>query len=91
MAEEPTPADPLAIDISGPIRRFADTKLQESVTRVLAMIPANKHAAIIAVASKDGARLAAAARIGGDFSIMGVLEKPWKGTLKAEAALVWTP
>ena len=87
----PTTVPGLAIDTCGPIRRFVDSRLQASVAEICAGIPADKHACVIAVANLTGARLVAAVRVGGDFSLVGLCEREWKGELKAEAALVWTP
>lgn len=76
------------------IRQFPVSSLRESIDRALATIPEGKHVAAIAFAEAQGgqmrARLAVMARIGGDWSCMGVLEKPWSGKLRAEAALVWS-
>lgn len=70
-----------------PLRRFSDARIAASVDSVLATIPADKTGAVVAVADKHGAKLAVAARIGDAWSVVGVLEKPWKGELKAEAAV----
>lgn len=81
------PETSLAISQDGAIRRFSDAKIGAAVDNVLATIPANKSGAVLAVADKHGARLAVAARIGDQWSVVGVLEKPWTGELKAEAAI----
>lgn len=85
------PETTLALSESGPIRRFTDAKIGEAVDKALAAIPADKKGAVLAVANKDGARLVAAARLTAGWSIVGVLEKPWSGELKAEVAtrFVW--
>jgi hypothetical protein len=57
----------------------------------LAQIPSDKHAAVIAYANTDGAKLAAFVRIGDDFSFVGTLDKRYGKPLQAEAALVWYP
>jgi hypothetical protein len=72
------------------IRAFPVSSLRESINKALATIPADKNIAVIAYANTNEVKLAAFARIGGDFSFMGVLEKPYGKTLQAEAALVWT-
>lgn len=77
----------LAITQDGPLRRFSDAKIGAAVDSVLATIPANKTGAVLAIADTHGAKLAVAARIGDAWSVVGVLEKPWKGELKAEAAV----
>jgi hypothetical protein len=82
---------PLAIDTSGPIRRFSDSAIQERVNKALATLPPDKKLAVVAVANQNEARLAVMARLGTQFSVMGVLEKPYKGELRAEAAVVFTP
>ena len=87
----PTTAPGLAIDTSGPIRRFVDSRLQASVAEIFAGIPEDKPVAVIAVAGKEGASLVVAARLGSGFSLCGILDKKWKGELTAQAALVWVP
>lgn len=72
------------------IRSFPVSALRESIDRAIATIPEGHHAAVIAYADLNGARMAAFAKLGGGWSFMGTLEKPWKGPLKAEAALAWS-
>ena len=70
------PETNLAITTDGPLRRFSDAKVGAAVDTVLATIPADKSGAVLAVADLHGARLAVAARIGSNWTIVGVLEKP---------------
>lgn len=71
----------------GAIRRFSDAKIGAAVDAALATIPRDKTGAVLAVADKDQVRLVAAARLGANWSVVGVLEKQWKGDLRAEAAV----
>ena len=81
-------SDLTVIESSGSlIRRFSDDKIHAAVTAALASIPADRTGAVLAVADAKGARLSVAARLGDAWSIVGVLEKPWKGELKGEAAV----
>ncbi len=72
------------------IRAFPASDLRQSIDKALAAVPQGDNVAVIAYANTEGAKLAAFARIGGGFSFMGVLEKPYGKTLQAEAALVWS-
>ena len=83
----PTLPTTLEIDKSGPIRRFSDAAIQANVASALAALPAGKKGAVLAVGNLDGARLAVVARLGEDWSVVLVAEKPWKGGLAAEAAV----
>lgn len=74
-------------ELGSPLRRFSDDRIAASVNSVLATIPADKTGAVLAVADKHGARLAVAARLGDSWTMVGVLEKPWQGELRAEAAV----
>lgn len=82
------PETVLPFEISGgAIRRFSDAKIGAAVDAALATIPKDKTGAVLAVADKDQVRLVAAARLGANWSVVGVLEKQWKGDLRAEAAV----
>jgi hypothetical protein len=83
------PDSPLAIvQVPGSqIRRFADDGVNAAVSKMLATIPADKHAQLFAVADLTGAKVGVAWKIAGGWSITGVLEKPWKGDLKGEIAM----
>lgn len=92
------PALPRTVPVTGvvepevgqEIRAFPITSLRESIDKAIASIPEGHHVAVVAYADLKGARMAAYAKLGGGWSFVGVLEKPWKGELKAEAALAWS-
>jgi hypothetical protein len=72
------------------IRRFTDSAIQSSIDRALSTLPAGQGGAVIAYADTKGARLATFAKLGGGWSLVGVLEKPYRGPLLAEAAVRFT-
>jgi hypothetical protein len=73
------------------IRRFSDSALQTQIDKVLALVPADKSVAVVAHADTQGAALTAMVRLGDQWSILAAAYKPYKGSLSAEAELVWTP
>jgi len=73
------------------IRRFSDSALQAQIDKVLALVPADKAVAVVAHADTQGAALTAMVRLGDQWSILAAAYKPYKGSLSAEAELVWTP
>ena len=73
------------------IRRFAEDGIQDAVDRALAnLIKDGKNVAVIAVANRDKFGTAIVARIGDDWSIMAVAEKPWKGDYMLHASVKWS-
>lgn len=80
-------ATSLTIDTSSPIRRFSDSAVQAAVDKALTMVPEGRHVAVLAVADLKAAKLAVAVKINDHWSMMGVLEKTYKGPLEAQAAL----
>ena len=74
----------------GTIRRFADSNIQKSIDAALSTLPEGQSGAVIAYADTNGARLATFANLGAGWSLVGVLEKPYKGPLIAEAAVRFT-
>ncbi len=72
------------------IRAFPASDLRQSIDKALATIPQGDNVAVIAFVNTQGAKMAAFARVGGGFSFVGVLDKPYGKTLQAEAALVWS-
>lgn len=75
------------VSTEGPIRRFADTGIQAAIDKAVAGLRPDQTGAVVAVATASEIRLAVVGRIGTHWSALGVLEKPFKGELKAEAAL----
>lgn len=69
------------------IRKFSDENVQASINKVLNELPQDKNGAVVAFANQEKASLAVMARLGTYWSVVGVLEKPWKGELQAEAAV----
>ena len=69
------------------IRRFSDSSIQKSIDAALSTLPEGQSGAVIAFADTKGAKLATFAKLGGGWSLVGVLEKPYKGPFVAEAAV----
>ncbi len=84
-----TTEDRLAIE-GDVIRRFSDAKLSAAIDAALLEVPEGKTGAVIAFADLDKARLAVVGKIGEAWSVVGVLEREWKGELRAEAAVRFT-
>lgn len=61
------------------IRRFTNSKLQESIDRALAELKDGERGAVLAYGNGDGVNLAAVARLGDQWSVVGVLSHEWKG------------
>ena len=95
MTDSVSPTSPPKMNLSlykdGPIQRFSDAGLQAQIDKAAALIPADKHVAVVAVANKDGVAAAAVARVGKDFTIMLAGEKGWKTPASVQAAIRWTP
>lgn len=60
------------------IRRFSDAKIGESIEKALAVVPAGKTGAVVAVADLKGVRLATMARLGQHWSVVVVTGFEWK-------------
>lgn len=73
--------------LDGPLRRFSNQQLHESVSRILSDLPPDTHGAVVAIADEGGARLAAVGRLAEGWSVVGVLDRTWKGKLTGEAQL----
>jgi hypothetical protein len=73
-----------------PFRAFSQDSLQAAVDKALGEVPSDKTLAVVAYADLSGARLAALVRLGGGWSFVGTLEKPYSGTLNAAAELRWS-
>jgi hypothetical protein len=69
------------------IRKFADAGIQASIDKALEHLKPGTHGAVIAYSNGDGANLAVVGRRGEHWSVVGVLDKPWKGKLNGEAAV----
>ena len=72
-----------------PIRRFADSGIQDAIDRQLETMPKDVHGAAIAYADRDGARVAVMGRKG-RLGWTVVADKPWSGRLELEAAIRYT-
>lgn len=86
---QPT-SDPAILELPGPIRRFADSRLQQSITAALAGIEPGKTGAVVAFADRDAAGLATVAKLGDRWSVVMVGRKPYGGKLEVEAAVRWS-
>lgn len=87
------PADyGLAIDKSGPIRKFAESGIQEAVDRAIGNLEKEgKSIAVMAVANRSEAGVAVMYRIGEDWSIVTVAEKSWNSDgFELQAAVKWS-
>ena len=71
----------------GAIRRFSDAGIQSAVDQALASLGHKAKGAVIAYADTEGARLAVVGKLGNQWSVVGVLEKPWAGELDGQAAV----
>lgn len=74
------------------IRIFDDQAIMAAVDRQTALLPEGKDIAVVAFVDTDKTvRLAATARLGDDWSIVGKIEKQYHKPIKGEAMVVWTP
>jgi len=73
------------------IRRFNEAGIQAQIDEALAGVEPGKHFTVTAFIHRGEQRLAAVAKLGDDWSVVGVLEhrdkKPWD----AAAAVRWSP
>jgi len=81
---------PFALDKSGPVRKFLDTDLQKRVEEALAKSDAKNGAVVVAVNEEGLGVEAYIGRPGGHWSICGKVEKPWKGSLEANAYVAFS-
>lgn len=95
MSTPTLPTTPPKMNLSlykdGPIQKFTDANLQAQIDKAAALIPDDKHAAVLAVVNQDGVAAAAVARVGKDFTIMLAGEKDWHKPASVQAAVRWTP
>lgn len=83
---------PQIIDIPGEgIRQFADENLQGAIDRAINQLPPGKPVAVVGFMNLQEAQLAAMAKLGDHWSVMGVLSYQYHKSLDAEAAVVWYP
>lgn len=75
-----------AIGNQTPIRRFADSQLQESIDRAVSGL-GDKHGTVIAHADGDGASLTVVAKMGEHWSIVAPCYRSWDGKLEGEVAV----
>jgi len=81
--------DELAIDVSGPIRRFSNANIRATIDKALESVPKGQNGAVVATVTTSGARMAVMGRFGDHWSVVGVLEKRFGGPLAGEAAAVF--
>lgn len=72
---------------SGPIRRFTDSNIQAAIDKALSTLEPTQKGAVIAYATQEQVQLAALAKLGSHWSVVGVLNKPYAGKLEAEAVV----
>ena len=82
---QPT-SDPAIVQV-GPLRRFAESKLQESITAALAGVEPGKTGAVVAFVDQKSVGLATVAKLGPGWSVVMVGRKPFDGPIEAEAAV----
>lgn len=81
------PDDTLNRTLNRPL--FSPSALQTAVrAAVTDMVPADKHGALVAVATTAGIKVAVAVRMGHGWEVMGVLDKPHDGPLNGAAQVV---
>lgn len=82
-----TPAAPTLVPPAKQIRAFGDAAVQAAIDAALKDLPAGKKGAVIAYADEKAVRLAVTARIGEDWSVVGVLSGQYGGKLEGAAAV----
>ncbi len=75
---------------AGPIRKFADENIQASIDSAIKTLQSGQHGAVIAYADFNEVKLAAVAKLDEHWSVVGVLDKPYKGKLEGQAAVRFT-
>lgn len=79
------------------IRRFADSGLNESITKALNSLEPGAQGAVLFHGGKEGITATTVANlgahIGGDWSIVTAIRRPWDGEFEGEAAVrfQWPP
>ena len=70
------------------IRQFADSQIQESITKALTGIEPGKSGAVVLFADKQAVRGAVVAKLGSYWSVVGTLSREWSsGEISGEAAV----
>ena len=70
---------------------FSPSALQSAVrAAVTDIVPEGQNGALVAVATTQGIKVAVAARFGGGWEVVGVLEKPHDGPLTGAAQVIRT-
>lgn len=78
-------------EIDAPIlRRFDSAAINAAIEKALLEVPTDKKGAVVAYANDEGAGLAVMARLSEGWSLVGTLDRKWKGELEAEAQARWT-
>lgn len=66
---------------------FEPGPIMDSVNEVLSRIPEDHNGAVLAVVNRESIGLCVAARLGDNWSFVGMLNKPYHKALQAQAAL----
>jgi hypothetical protein len=74
----------------GPIRRFVDSEIQESITRAVAAIPEGRRLAVIPYLDKTGVRAAVVGRAGSHLQWTVVAHYAWGGRLDWQAGAIFS-
>lgn len=83
----PPRPDPYARVYDGPIARFANSHLQESIQTAVAGLAPTEHGAVIAFTDGTTAKLAVVARRGDHWTAVGVLSHSKADGVEGEAAV----
>jgi hypothetical protein len=79
------------IEDSPGLRRLGDSALQASIEKALATLPEGTHAAVVDVGvDPRGIQAVGLVRLGGGWSVMGVLDKRFRGEWTGHAQVRWS-
>lgn len=81
-----TPSTP-EIVWDGPLRKFADSRIQQSMEAIVSAIPRGKRGVLIGVLTEEGVKSMAAIKLRKGWSVMGAIEREWDGDFEGEIAL----
>jgi hypothetical protein len=79
------------IDRGDGIRIFNNSAIQASIDKALASVPKDKSGSVVAfIDESKTVQLAAAGKLGDNWSIVGQFKKPYHKPIEASAAVVFT-
>lgn len=74
------------------ISKFSNEAIQRAIDDALATIPEGQNGAVVGYVDGEHAKLAVAGRLGDQWSIVGVLDKPWHSPdigVEAQVRFTW--